>query len=1088
MFSQQSFLKVIWPLFLWTFSASAQNIDFYVTTPGSSEKETDADVVSNDAFKMICKYKATNKQSRLCEALWIYGSAEKRLAEFYSRDGTGRIGESYEAMAKTSMNVTYEISSEGTELRIELDVFRATKSLFDFPSYYCRCVNVNTAQGHVSLKIHEPTAPIKMKVYQEPSPPYLEGQIVKLSCSSEAWPSTTKYELEANQIPIYEKTENESLTGIEHQIKIDNAVHGNIECVATNKIGSSRKQFEVTIHAKPALSMSRSPPNDIRADTRVTIECHSLVQSAAIKSLSLLQNESVVTEVRKEPFDVTFEVNYSRAMASSLFKCLLVPFHYPLMQQSRTVDFIYGPIVSVTSDTVRVKQVEERDSFYLVCLVQGSSKLITSFAQSCSWTGHGISANLVEYFEIESEKLQLKVRLYASMLRVGFHEFRCQCNIDLVQYLTNNVVRVQIFNTQSIKITTSLLNGCYTEEDFTIGCETEGAPAVSEVSLTKNETELRSSLGQPLDVEIFTPERISALDGQTVNFQCELSYISVATPRKLIDQIVLPNCEISMEGLQPSYNFNMEAPPSSCFLSVLIKATGVLSFYQVTWTVDEVMFTRPVSKLSESQLASNFTLEHIDLSLHATKVIVQIQADGFPVQKRESLLLFFLKANFFDCFDVQAAIGSEAKLVWKFDAFPLPTTTEIEVEKDGISLDHTQPHLAHSLQPVSESEASFELLVPVNSERDYGTYVLTVTNNAGSTQKSLLLNYTVNPLLPMLIDFKPISPKETLVVWHMREENLGGSTDFFQLKTWDTDSGDPEPLEEKIQSSSSEEVRDYSWKLTGLQRDRVYIVQLRSCNNQELCSPWSEEKVLNMSDPVMLGLLGGEQQVESARASAVLISFFVVIAVCALLLTAAALFISRRKCNEKKMKEERLASRSADGYASMPSRTVMRIPPPSPANTRSYSTLDWCKLSDGSNGGSSVGEYPPFMLTTPRKGGPVNDPNGLMYTFSPSGSYPFDHIDTTDADERVMQQQTPISPPLAGEDGEGEGEGDDEGDELEGAHHQDEYDDSPYSHLHHRVQSQHQPDHSSRSPYANTSPRGMFAANNSTTLSRTGKI
>ena len=61
-----------------------------------------------------------------------------------------------------------------------------------------------------------------------------------------------------------------------------------------------------------------------------------------------------------------------------------------------------------------------------------------------------------------------------------------------------------------------------------------------------------------------------------------------------------------------------------------------------------------------------------------------------------------------------------------------------------------------------------------------------------------------------------------------------------------SDSGDPEPLEEKIQSSSSEEVRDYSWKLTGLQRDRVYIVQLRSCNNQELCSPWSEEKVLNM--------------------------------------------------------------------------------------------------------------------------------------------------------------------------------------------------------------------------------------------------
>ena len=115
---------------------------------------------------------------------------------------------------------------------------------------------------------------------------------------------------------------------------------------------------------------------------------------------------------------------------------------------------------------------------------------------------------------------------------------------------------------------------------------------------------------------------------------------------------------------------------------------------------------------------------------------------AFSMRMCVSIGIGLVKANFFDCFDVQAAIGSEAKLVWKFDAFPLPTSTEIEVEKDGISLDHTQPHLAHSLQPVSESEASFELLVPVNSERDYGTYVLTVTNNAGSSQKSLLLNYT----------------------------------------------------------------------------------------------------------------------------------------------------------------------------------------------------------------------------------------------------------------------------------------------------------------------------------------------------------
>ena len=55
--------------------SGASNMEFYVTIPGdkSGQKYTDADVVSNEAFKMICKYTST-KASQNCAALWLYGS------------------------------------------------------------------------------------------------------------------------------------------------------------------------------------------------------------------------------------------------------------------------------------------------------------------------------------------------------------------------------------------------------------------------------------------------------------------------------------------------------------------------------------------------------------------------------------------------------------------------------------------------------------------------------------------------------------------------------------------------------------------------------------------------------------------------------------------------------------------------------------------------------------------------------------------------------------------------------------------------------------------------------------------------------
>ena len=75
-------------------------------------------------------------------------------------------------------------------------------------------------------------------------------------------------------------------------------------------------------------------------------------------------------------------------------------------------------------------------------------------------------------------------------------------------------------------------------------------------------------------------------------------------------------------------------------------------------------------------------------------------------------------------------------------AFPFPVAGKITVAKDGFALKYGQPPFTYSLKSINATQGSFELWVPVNSQDDYGTYSLNVTNNAGSSVHKIVLNYT----------------------------------------------------------------------------------------------------------------------------------------------------------------------------------------------------------------------------------------------------------------------------------------------------------------------------------------------------------
>ena len=63
---------------------------------------------------------------------------------------------------------------------------------------------------------------------------------------------------------------------------------------------------------------------------------------------------------------------------------------------------------------------------------------------------------------------------------------------------------------------------------------------------------------------------------------------------------------------------------------------------------------------------------------------------------------------------------------------------------------------------------------------------------------------------------------------------------------YSSDSGDPEPREDIVEASPDQ--HDYSQKLTGLQLFGVYVTQMRSCNDDGLCSPWSAQQKLNLCE------------------------------------------------------------------------------------------------------------------------------------------------------------------------------------------------------------------------------------------------
>ncbi len=85
--------------------------------------------------------------------------------------------------------------------------------------------------------------------------------------------------------------------------------------------------------------MSRSPPNDVRVNALLTIECLSLEDDADINSLSLLKNNTLIRQQTSEPFQIVYQTTV-KDISPINFECVLVSRHYPELRQSRLVEVI----------------------------------------------------------------------------------------------------------------------------------------------------------------------------------------------------------------------------------------------------------------------------------------------------------------------------------------------------------------------------------------------------------------------------------------------------------------------------------------------------------------------------------------------------------------------------------------------------------------------------------------------------------------------------------------------------------------------------------------------------------------------------
>ncbi len=126
--------------------------------------------------------------------------------------------------------------------------------------------------------------------------------------------------------------------------------------------------------------------------------------------------------------------------------------------------------------------------------------------------------------------------------------------------------------------------------------------------------------------------------------------------------------------------------------------------------------------------------------IHKCSLCVFYFADGSG-EVVEPVLLS-AKPNFTECFDVQADVGKTVKLSWAFDALPAVKPTGVSMSKNNIDFDHSQQPYRHELE-----DGFFQLELPVESPADYANYTLTLTNEAGTSFCTVMLNLTGNNIV-----------------------------------------------------------------------------------------------------------------------------------------------------------------------------------------------------------------------------------------------------------------------------------------------------------------------------------------------------
>ena len=103
------------------------------------------------------------------------------------------------------------------------------------------------------------------------------------------------------------------------------------------------------------------------------------------------------------------------------------------------------------------------------------------------------------------------------------------------------------------------------------------------------------------------------------------------------------NLELEIVGLEPLYKFESKPFPEYLLFNVSIIASGHFRGFNVLWTWNKALFSKPVYQISPDVLQTELLVAPFTVEMNGAEVSVEIEAEGFGIAMQSSKVFLLCK-------------------------------------------------------------------------------------------------------------------------------------------------------------------------------------------------------------------------------------------------------------------------------------------------------------------------------------------------------------------------------------------------------------------------------------------------------------